>query len=236
MGLRKIIGAIFKAFFGLISVIGLLLIISVIWITEADFGGGVSLLLAPGVLIPAALIIWLLVRKRAVPSGHESPQPSGLVSMDQQTSGTVFRGLGATIELLADSLSITREGTVSVILHGLAGEKRIAYGSITATQLRGATPIMSGFLQFTVLGGIESNRGIWDATMDENTVMFTHQQEASFRQLREVIERKMVEVRQPSSTLAASSVADELAKLFELKSKGALSDEEFGAQKAILLR
>lgn len=235
VGLRKAVGGGFKVVFGLLTVLGLLLIAALAWVSETSFADGRSILISPGTLIPAALVIWLLVRKRAKPPLSDGPQFSVVSGRYRQATDTVYPGLGATIELLADSLSITREGAASVVLHGLVGEKRISYASITATQFRGATPKTSGYIQFTILGGIESNRGIMDATKDENTVMFTHEQEGSFRRLRDAVERKVTEARQLASRPAALSVADELTKLAELKGKGILTDEEFAAQKAALI-
>ena len=39
---------------------------------------------------------------------------------------------------------------------------------------------MAGFIQFSILGSSEDRGGIWDATIDENTVMFNHEQCARF--------------------------------------------------------
>lgn len=146
-----------------------------------------------------------------------------------------FQGLGATVQLTKDGVSITRSGVASFLTQGIKGEKRIAFASITAIQLKDAGKHMSGYIQFSILGGNESRGGMWDATTDENTVMFTKDQAASFRALRDIVEERMALARRPQAAATGTSIADELSKLAELRDRGVLSHEEFARQKAATL-
>lgn len=188
-----------------------------------------------GVIIPLAIIGWIVFRNRARRKAPAEQSSRQRLPSASQASENIIVGHGAQVEVRDTGISITRNGAASLVLHGLKGEKRFAYSSITAIQFRDATKMMSGYIQFSILGGNESRTGIWDATKDENTVMFTFEQSASFQKLRDLVEARM----QPShSSLAhpAPSTADEITKLAGLHERGYLSDEEFASQKAALLK
>lgn len=145
---------------------------------------------------------------------------------------TIYRGHGAEVELREDGLTIKRFGAGSFLTQGIKGEKRIPYSSLTAVQLKSAGRTMSGYIQFSILGGNESGRGIFDATLDENTVMFTPEQDPDFQQLRDVVEARSSKAKRPQDIAPSRSTADELAKLADLHQRGVLNAEEFAAQKA----
>ena len=69
-------------------------------------------------------------------------------------------------------LVIRRKGLGSFLTQGLKGEKRISYSSIRSVQFKEAG-FTTGYIQFGIAGGIENRGGVWDATTDENTVLFT---------------------------------------------------------------
>ena len=50
-------------------------------------------------------------------------------------------------------------------------------------------------------------------------------------EIKDYIEKRMHELRQPQSTTSNHSIADELQKLVDIKAKGILSEEEFQAAK-----
>jgi len=91
---------------------------------------------------------------------------------------------------------------------------------------------MSGYIQFSLLGGIESNRGIWDASKDENTVLFAHEQLTRFLALRNLVEERLSG---PQNSESRSTRTQDLATLAALRADGHLSEEEFAAEKAKLL-
>jgi hypothetical protein len=145
---------------------------------------------------------------------------------------------GGIVELLDNVLVIRRKGVASFLTQGLKGEKRIPYASIMSVQFKEAG-FTTGYIQFGVGGGIESRGGVWDATTDENTVLFTKAAAEDFRRLRDIVEDRSAAARggrsaQPQ-TAAPSNVAEELGRLADLKERGVLTDEEFNAQKARLL-
>ena len=144
---------------------------------------------------------------------------------------------GATIELLDDILVIRRAGFVSLLNHGLKGEKRIPYSSITSVQFK-EPGMTTGYIQFGVAGGKESRGGVGAAVKDENTVLFNSKVKSEFRQLRDFIEHKSVAARRSPAAQAAPAALNltaELTALADLRDRGVLSDEEFAEQKARLL-
>ena len=144
---------------------------------------------------------------------------------------------GGTVELLENVLVIRRKGVASFLTQGLKGEKRIPYASITSVQFKEAG-FTTGYIQFGISGGIESRRGVWDATTDENTVLFTKEAAENFRELRDIVEGRAAAARQGHSTPSPpplANVADELTRLADLRDRGVLTDEEFAEQKSRLL-
>lgn len=144
---------------------------------------------------------------------------------------------GGTVELLENVLVIRRKGVASFLTQGLKGEKRIPYASITSVQFKEAG-FTTGYIQFGISGGIESRRGVWDATTDENTILFTKEAAEKFRELRDIVEARAAAARQGHSTPnppPLANVADELTRLADLRDRGVLTDEEFAEQKLRLL-
>lgn len=179
-------------------------------------------------------VVWILALKKAV-----KPRPlivPTLAEVDaiHLTTGDSVSGLRASITILEGGIKIRRDdGARNALLHGIKGEKSIGFRSITAVQLRMPTPLMSGYIQFSVVGGIEGGRGIFEAAKDENSVLFVDTQSARMMALRKFAERQ---INAPQITAAPVSLADELTKLADLKDRGAITVEEFEAKKAVLFR
>ena len=74
-----------------------------------------------------------------------------------------------------------------------------------------------------------------DATLDENTVMFTFEQNARFAELRDMVEAQCQQTHAKAAQPTVS-MADEIGKLAQLRDKGILTEAEFNAQKVRLLR
>lgn len=152
----------------------------------------------------------------------------------------LFNGLnGGTVELLDNVLVIRRKGLGSFLTQGMKGEKRIPYSSITSVQFKEAG-FTTGYIQFGIAGGIESRGGVWDATTDENTVLFTKAAADAFRHLRDLVEDRAAEARgqtstTPSRSASPSGISEELGRLADLRDRGVLTDDEFKDQKARLL-
>lgn len=146
------------------------------------------------------------------------------------------KGHNGSIEFDGQFVTITREGFLARMAHG-KGEKRIAVRSISAVQLKPPNALVNGFIQFTLSGGSEKNAMKGNRTMaagqDENSVLITKQQLPEFEALRAEIEQAMVSGGQPAA--AVPDLADQLAKLAQLRDQGILSEAEFEAKKADIL-
>jgi Short C-terminal domain/Domain of unknown function (DUF4429) len=149
------------------------------------------------------------------------------------TGDKVFEGHGAIIELTDHSIIISRHGLGSFLTQGIKGEKTIPFKSLTALQFKPAQKQMGGYIQFSVKGEVASRGGIFDATLDENTVMFTIAQHPNFEMLRKKIDAEIA--KQDNHPIAARlSYADELTKLADLRDRGVLDETEFQNQKTRL--
>lgn len=156
-----------------------------------------------------------------------------------KTPGAVFsmKGVNDFLNIFPDKVEITPRGILGTLNKGFKGTKTIPFHSITAVQFKQAGAVLSGYLQFTILGGVENRGGIFAATKDENTFMFagTKANDEALK-IKNYVEAEVAKLRSPKpAAVAPSSVADELVKLADLKAKGILSDEEFAAAKAKLI-
>ena len=95
------------------------------------------------------------------------------------------------IDLYENRIDIKRKGFMAFDLHGFDGTKTIFLKSITSIQFKEAGAMTAGFIQFTFSGGDESKKGLFDATKDENTVMFQAKEQADFEKIRDYIFSKV---------------------------------------------
>lgn len=108
---------------------------------------------------------------------------------DDPTKGELreYEGINGQISLCWSKVDITRKGAKSFITHGFDGTKTIFLRNLTALQFKEAGKITSGYIQFIFPGSLESKKGLFDAASDENTVMFTKEQQPKFEDLRDRI-------------------------------------------------
>jgi hypothetical protein len=148
------------------------------------------------------------------------------------------KGVNGTVTFDGQTVTINRKGFLARASVG-KGTKSIPVLSITAVQWKPAGPLTNGFIQFTVGGGVERRSGFGkqttDAAKDENSVVFRTKQKAEFEELRDAVQDAISNRHAGAQAPQPSSVADELAKLAELRNAGVLSPDEFEAQKARLL-
>lgn len=148
----------------------------------------------------------------------------------------LFKGHNGQITLADDSLTISRKGMLGFLTQGLKGDKRIPYSSISAVQFRKAGSLVNGYIQFSMLGGMESRGGALAAGVDENSVMFRAGQNADFERLRDEIENRVFALKAPQpSHSSVSSAAEQLSKLADLMERGLLTESEFLTEKAKIL-
>lgn len=119
------------------------------------------------------------------------------------------------------------------------GTKRIPVSQIAAVQWKPAGPLVNGFIQFTLPGGMERRsrmgRQTKSAVDDENSVIFTRNQMPAFDQLRAAIEAELAARNAPAHRRAPQATqqdpAAQLRKLGELRQGGLISELEYAAKR-----
>ena len=144
----------------------------------------------------------------------------------------VAKGYNGQLVVRERTIVINRKAVMGFVSHPTSGEKEIQIDSIHAVQVK-KPGLTVGFIQFSLSGGVESGRGVMDATRDENTVTF-HSNYEAFAKAKQLVEQRMSALRM-SSRAPEISVMDELAKLAELHRNGVVTDEEFAQKKKQLL-
>lgn len=97
-------------------------------------------------------------------------------------------GVNRQLILYPNRVEIKRKGALSFITHGMDGTKIIFTKSISGLQYKESGKVTSGYLQIIFQGSQESKNGLFDATKDENTVMFAKpEEEEKFAQIRDYI-------------------------------------------------
>lgn len=136
-----------------------------------------------------------------------------------------------------DSLTVTRKGMINTMNHGLKGEKTIPFKNITAMQLK-KPGMTNGYLQFSVLGGNESRGGIYAASTDENTIMFSKKYFKEMTELKSFIELKQSELSKQTTinNFSEKSTAEQIKEFKELLDLEIITQEEFDQKKLQLLR
>jgi GYF domain 2/Short C-terminal domain/Domain of unknown function (DUF4429) len=161
------------------------------------------------------------------------PIPNGF-SLKMRWLNKIIGPLGE-LQAFEDKVTITTTGITGALMRGLKGTKTIPFHSISAIQFKRAGAVR-GFLQFTIPGGNESKGGVFDAVVDENTFLFDEESNAEVEVIKNYIESRMREIRNPNPTnVSPANLGDELTKLAALMSQGLLTDEEFQAAKKRLI-
>lgn len=167
-----------------------------------------------------------------------TPQPPS-VQTQQPPDPYFAQGVNGQLAVTPDRIVISRKGFLAFMTQGLKGDKEIPLANITAVQMKQPGLATNGYIQFSILGGIEDRGGLFDATKDENTVMYSKKQQEVFRYVKELIDYYHQQQRQQMAPVlapaAALSTADELVKWASLRDQGIISNEEFEAKKRRLL-
>lgn len=141
-----------------------------------------------------------------------------------------FKGGNGKIELYKNFVRFDRWTIMGTLQQGLKGKKDIYFPSITSIQIK-KPGLVAGYMQFSIGGGNESQKGAWSSIKDENSISFqTSEKYEKALKIKEYIENQK---KASSATLA--SAADEIEKLYSLIEKGILTQEEFEAKKRGLL-
>ncbi|MFC1871377.1 SHOCT domain-containing protein [Chloroflexota bacterium] len=141
-------------------------------------------------------------------------------------------GVNGQLALIGEKIRISRKGAMSFLTQGLKGDKEILISQISSIQFKKAGMITNGYIQFAFVGGLESKGGIFNATQDENTIMFNVKQQPSFERLKTAVDEGIA--RQHIAPKETSSL-DDLEKLASLRDRGIITEEEFNAKKRQIL-
>jgi hypothetical protein len=106
---------------------------------------------------------------------------------------TVFQFKKNIVRVDKHFVRITRGGTLSnLILQGLDGEKSIRLSTITGLQIK-EPGLTVGYIQFVYPGSTDIKGGVTQAVSDENTVTFDKKEKPQVLELRELVEKAIID-------------------------------------------
>lgn len=153
---------------------------------------------------------------------------------------TLDGGLKDFLFVYEDRIVISHRGAGNAIMMGIKGDKTIYYSDITSVQYK-ESGISAGYIQFSISGGNESKKGVFDAVSDENTITLKNKPNI-IKEAKETVDflnKKIREAKTGAHTaqtvIQQNSAADELKKFKELLDSGIITQEEFDAKKKQLL-
>lgn len=147
-----------------------------------------------------------------------------------------LEGVNGQLEVYENRIVIKRKGVISKLTQGFfKGDKEILISRISAIQVKLGTMWTNGYIQLTLSGGNENTKGLFDATKDENTVMFDKKYNDEVIKIKETIYELIERNTNSNNTMNSSSVADELMKLKKLLDEGILNEDEFQIEKNKIL-
>lgn len=145
------------------------------------------------------------------------------------------KGYNGQIDFDGKTILITRKGGLAFLSQGLKGDKKIPIGNVTSVQFKNANLLTNGYIQFATAAS-ESRGGLFDATKDENTIIFTKNMQPEFEELRSAIEQAVENHSAASVSGGVSeSPLDALKKLKELLDLGVIDQQEFESKKQTLM-
>lgn len=100
-------------------------------------------------------------------------------------------GSNGQITLYENRIDITRKGFRAFMSHGFDGTKSIFLKKLSGVQFKEAGAVTKGYIQFIFSGSAENKNGLFDATKDENTVLFDKKDENDFIKIRDYIFEKI---------------------------------------------
>jgi hypothetical protein len=172
----------------------------------------------------------------AAPETRTDAEPAGVTTSSRVRADGTFtaRGRNGQLTVTPTKVIISREGAVGFISQGHKGRKEIDISQISAIQFKDPGPLTVGYIQFSFIGGSETKHGIRDAVRDENSILFSEGVKKDFVLAKELVEEYRQALRNPQPvppTPARDDLAD-LERLFELRERGVLTEEEFAAKEA----
>ena len=113
-------------------------------------------------------------------------------------AGTITaKGRNGQVSFDGKTVTITREGFAARATHGRS-EKSIPLRQIAAVQFKPVSMLTTGYIQFTVPGEMTTSKAkgsrTFDATKDENSVVFLKKQEEEFHALKQAIQSAIADL------------------------------------------
>jgi len=136
-----------------------------------------------------------------------------------------FKGVDGYLKVYEDKIDIVPKGIIAFLNKGLKGTKTIPYSSIKAIQFKKCGILLSGYIQFTIPGGNESKKGIFDAVKDENTFLF-HSDNKLAIEIKEYIESKIVSDTNLNQN-HTNNIAEQMEQLASLYKDGSITEDEY---------
>ena len=147
-----------------------------------------------------------------------------------------LNGVNGQLELYEDKIVIKRKGALSKLTQGFfKGDKSIYLSQISGIQVKPGSWATNGYIQFTLSGSNENTRGIFDATKDENSVIFAKKHNELVIRIKDKIEELKTSLNKSGAVINSLSPADEIKKYKELQDDGIITEEEFNKKKKDLL-
>ena len=144
-----------------------------------------------------------------------------------------LKGVNGQLELYEDKVIIIRKGVLAKMTQGFTkGEKTIYLRQITGIQLKLGGNLVNGYIQFTLPGGNEKGKGAFEATQDENSIMFKKKDNDIAIKIKDKLEELQQRDSSPKTNISG---ADEIKKYKELLDCGIIKEEEFSKKKKELL-
>lgn len=145
--------------------------------------------------------------------------------------------LGGWVEFDGQFVTIGHGGATRFLAG--SGVKRIHFTQVSAVQIKPAGRLVNGFIQFATSGSPELRsrvgRQAYDAGTDKNSVVFTRKHQSEFEALARAVEQAKAMAHMPPPPPQQVDVPSQLAAMWNLVGQGAMTREEFEAQKARLL-
>ena len=151
--------------------------------------------------------------------------------------------LGQVMYVYDDRVILTQEGARGLFTKGLQGEKTYYYNDITSVQFKNCG-WTTGFIEFTMAGGIDRQGGAFSGVNNDNRFTFSKPTIGAAKKLAEemetintFIQAKIRECKNGTrvTNIQANSDADEIRKFKELLNEGIITQEEFEAKKKQIL-
>ena len=120
---------------------------------------------------------------------------------------------------------------------GIARERKIFYKDIASIQFKDSNHLLSGFIEFYVIGHLtKQGGGLFAGTSNENRFTFYHKFLPLMYEIKDYVQSKINSINnQQTTVINPTSGADELRKFKQLLDEGIISQEEFDTKKKQIL-